>query len=469
MSPIELTRAPVIWHITRKLSRTCREFFDVGYERKIFFLRHVDKSGIFSILSISKTTCAVPGRRAGDINMGDLIYLDNAATTWPKPDSVYKFMIEFYQSCGVNPGRSGFDKAIEAGNILEDLRKQMTVFFGGDIGATERLCFSYNATDALNLIIQGSLSSGDHVITTNLEHNSVIRPINHLVRDGGVEASFIPFDAQGFVDPDDIKKAIRPNTKLVIVNHGSNVLGTVQPVAEIGAICKDRGVTFAIDAAQTAGMVPIDMKSMNIDILAFTGHKSLMGSTGIGGLCVRPHVELKQTRSGGTGVRSAYPYHLEKYPYRMEFGTPNIVGVASLWAGQQWIAEYGGVAKIHDYEMSLAAQLVEGLKRISGVRTYCCENLENHLSTVTITVDGLEAGDVGIMLDVDYDIATRTGLHCAPLVHRQIGTIDIHGGVRFAIGPFNTEAHIDRALEAMADIAERAVVQKERKARIGLK
>ncbi len=398
--------------------------------------------------------------------MGDLIYLDNAATSWPKPDSVYKFMIDFYQSCGVNPGRSGFDKAIEAGNVLEDLRKQLTVFFGGDIDTTERLCFSYNATDALNLIIQGSLEKGDHVITTNLEHNSVIRPINTLVRDGGVEATFIPFNAQGFVDPDDIKKAIKKNTRLVIVNHGSNVLGTVQPVADIGAICKDRGIKFAIDAAQTAGMVPINMKDMNIDVLAFTGHKSLMGSTGIGGLCVRKDVDLKPTRSGGTGVRSAYPYHLENYPYRMEFGTPNIVGIASLWAGQKWIAEYGGVEKIHAYEMNLAKRLLDGFGKIDSVKTYCCDSLNNHLSTVTVTVEDLEAGDVGIMLDVDFDIATRTGLHCAPLVHKQIGTIDIHGGVRFAIGPFNTESDIDHSIDAMIDIAERAKVQKKRKAGI---
>ena len=400
--------------------------------------------------------------------MGNLIYLDNAATTWPKPDNVYKFMIDFYQSCGVNPGRSGFDKAIEAGNVVEDLRKQMTVFFGGDIDATERLCFSYNATDALNLIIQGALNPGDHVITTCVEHNSVIRPINHLVRDNNVEATFIPFDANGFVDPDDIKKAMRANTKLVIVNHGSNVLGTVQPVAEIGAICREREILFAIDAAQTAGMIPINMKAMNIDVLAFTGHKSLMGSTGIGGLCVRKHVDLKQTRSGGTGVRSAYPYHLENYPYRMEFGTPNVVGIASLWAGQQWIAEYGGVEKIHAYEMNLARQLVDGFKQIEGITMYCCDSLDNHVSTVTITVDGLEAGDVGIMLDVDFDIATRTGLHCAPLVHKQIGTVDIHGGVRFAIGPFNTEDHIDRAIEAMQDIAERAKEQSRRKNRLNL-
>ena len=383
----------------------------------------------------------------------ELIYLDNAATSWPKPDKVYAFMVDFYRRCGVNPGRSGFDKAIEAGNIVEDLRKRLTAFFGGDLDAPERLCFSYNATDALNLIIQGLLSPGDHVVTTNVEHNSVIRPINHLVRDSAVEATFVPFNAQGFVQPERIDEAIRPNTRLVIVNHGSNVIGTVQPVAAIGRICKERGVVFAIDASQTAGMVPINMTAMNVDVLAFTGHKSLMGSTGIGGLCVRKGIEIRHTRSGGTGVRSAHPYHLDEYPFRMEYGTPNMVGIASLWAAQDWIEESGGVGAIHAQEMRLVRRFVDGVKRIDGLIAYCCESLENHLATVTVNVEGMEAGDVGIMLDVDFNIATRTGLHCAPLVHQQLGTVPIHGGVRFAIGPFNTERHIDAALAGLTEIA----------------
>ena len=390
--------------------------------------------------------------------MNNLIYMDNAATSWPKPESVYKYMIDFYRQCGVNPGRSGFDMAIEAGNILEDLRGRLTRFFGGDETAPERLCFGYNATDSLNLIIQGMLAEGDHVVTTNLEHNSVIRPINHLVRDAGVEATYVPFNGQGFVEPDDIRKAISKNTKLVIVNHGSNVLGTVQPVSEIGAICKELGATFAVDASQTAGVVPIDMKAMNIDVLAFTGHKSLMGSTGIGGLCVLKHVDLRHSRSGGTGVRSAYPYHLDEYPYRMEYGTPNMVGVASLLAAQDWIEKEGGVAAIHRREMELTRKLVDSFRKIDGVITYCCNSLENHLSTVTINIEGMEAGDVGIMLDVEHDIATRTGLHCAPLVHEQLDLTKIHGGVRFAIGPFNTVEHIGKAIEAVTEIAERARV-----------
>jgi len=381
----------------------------------------------------------------------DLIYLDNAATAWPKPESVHQAVTESYRKIGVNPGRSGFDMAVEAGMVLDNTRKRLTAFFGGDEDVPERLCFGYNATDALNLIIQGLLSHGDHVITTNLEHNSVIRPINHLVRDAGVEATFIPFDGAGFVDPNEIEGAIKQNTKLVIVNHGSNVLGTVQPVSEIGKVCREKGVIFAIDTAQTAGIIPINMNEMNIDVLAFTGHKALMGYMGIGGLCVRKHVDIRQTRAGGTGVQSAYPYHLEDYPWRLEFGTPNMVGVASMNAGQDWIAETG-IENIYRHEMNLARKLVQGFREITGVKIYCCDQMENHLSTVTINVDGLDAGDVGIMLDVDYNIATRTGLHCAPLVHQQIGSAEIHGGVRFSIGAFNTEAQIDTAIESIKAI-----------------
>jgi cysteine desulfurase family protein len=385
-------------------------------------------------------------------NTRELIYFDNAATSWPKPEHVYTYMMEFYRATGVNPGRSGFDLAIEAGSLLDRLRLRLTRFFGGDEDAPERLCFGYNATDALNLIILGLLGEGDHVITTNLEHNSVIRPINHLVRDGGVEATFLPFDAAGFVDPDEVARAIRPNTRLVIVNHGSNVIGTIQPVSEIGRVCRERGVTFAIDTTQTAGVVPINMGEMNVDVLAFTGHKALMGTTGIGGLCVRKHVNLRQTRFGGTGVDSIHSYHLERYPWRMEFGTPNMLGVASLWAGQDWLDERG-VENIHAHELKLAARLVDGLRQIDGVRLYCCDSLENHLSTFMLNIDGLDAADVGTLLDVEHGIATRTGLHCAPLVHRQLGTVDLHGGVRFSIGAFNTVEQVDAAIAAVAAIA----------------
>ena len=390
-----------------------------------------------------------------------LIYFDNAATAWPKPESVYKYMDSFYRSNGVNPGRSGYDLAIETGSMVEKTRKRLTKFFGGDEDTPERLIFAYNVTDALNLVIPGMLSPGDHVITTNCEHNSVIRPVNHLVRDHRVQATYLPFNAQGFIEPDAVRKALRPNTKLVIVNHGSNVIGTIQPVKEIGAICHEHGVRFVIDAAQTAGIVPIDMKSMNIDVVAFTGHKALMGSMGIGGLCIRKDVEIRQLRAGGTGVRSAYPYHLEEYPWRLEYGTPNLIGVAALAAGQDWLAE-SGIEKIYQHELKLTKKLVDGFRKIEGVQLYCCDSLENHLSTILMNLEGVDPGDVGVMLDVDHNIATRTGLHCAPLVHRQLAIEATHGGVRFSIGAFNTEEEVDAAIHAIESIAKWS---RERKAK----
>ncbi len=382
-----------------------------------------------------------------------LIYFDNAATVWPKPESVYKFMDEFFRTHGVNPGRSGYDLALEAGSLLDQTRKRLTRFFGGDEDAPSRLVFAYNVTDALNLAIPGLVGRGDHIITTNLEHNSVIRPVNHMVRDHGAEATFVPFNSQGFVEPDTVRKAIRQNTRLVIVNHGSNVIGTVQPIKEIGTICREHGIPFLVDTAQTAGLIPINMQEMNIDVLAFTGHKALMGSMGIGGLCVRKHVEIHQVRSGGTGVRSADPYHLEEYPWRLEYGTPNMVGVASLWAGQIWLEEHG-VENLHRQEMTLARKLIDGLRTIEGVELYCCDNLDNHLSTILMNLEAVDPGDVGVMLDVDHSIATRTGLHCAPLVHRQLGTEETHGGVRFSIGAFNTEQDVAAAIAAMQEIAQ---------------
>ncbi|MCC7461768.1 MAG: aminotransferase class V-fold PLP-dependent enzyme [Gammaproteobacteria bacterium] len=381
-----------------------------------------------------------------------LIYLDNASTSWPKPPGVYEFMSQFYRSTGVSPGRSGYELAIESGTLLDRLRERLTRFFGGDVDTPERLCFGYNATDALNLIIPGLVAAGEHIVTTEIEHNSVIRPVNHLVRDAGVTATYVPFDAAGFVDPQEIARAIRPNTRLVVINHGSNVIGTVQPVGAIGRVCREHGVPLVVDASQTAGVVPIDMQAMNIDALAFTGHKGLLGSTGIGGLCIRKHLEVRQVRAGGTGVHSEYPYHLAEYPWRLEYGTMNMLGVAALWAGQEWI-EQQGIGSIHARELALTERLVAGLRGIDGVRLYCCEDLRDHISTVSMNVAGLDPADTGLRLDVKHNIATRTGLQCAPLVHQRLGTLREGGTVRYSIGPFNTEEHVDAAIRATAEVA----------------
>jgi len=383
--------------------------------------------------------------------MHDMIYLDNGATSFPKPEEVYRFMDQFYRNFGVSPGRSGYDLCIETGELVEDARRLLCQFFNGS--DPNRLCFGYNSTDALNLAIYGMLQRGDHAISTTIEHNSVLRPLFHLAEYEGVEVDYVPFDAKGFVDPDDFVKLFRKNTRLVVVNHASNVIGTIQPIAEIGRHCREHGIPFVIDASQSAGMIPIDMEAMNVDVVAFTGHKSLMGPTGIGGLYVREGIEIRHTRAGGTGVRSAVRTHLDEYPYRLEYGTLNTVGVSGLHAGVKWVQEQG-IENIHRHEMTLAHMLRDGLREIPGVTLYCLDDLADHISVLTFNVDGLEALNTGTILDVDYNIACRTGLHCAPLVHEQIGTAEIHGSVRFGIGPFNTEAHIRTAIEAVREIAE---------------
>lgn len=382
--------------------------------------------------------------------MDGLIYLDNSATSFPKPQVVYDFMKEFYQSHGVSPGRSGFDKALEAEEVVHSTRKLLTDLFNGT--DPNRLTFSYNATDSLNRIIQGMISKGDHVITTNLEHNSVLRPLYHRKHDGDIEVTYIPFDSRGYIDPDDVKRAFRKNTRLVMVNHSSNIIGTVQPVAEIGRYCREAGIYFAVDASQSAGAVPIDVQAMNIDLLAFTGHKCLMGPTGIGGSYVGEDVPIRCTIFGGTGVRSAHPFHLDEFPYRMEAGTLNTVGVAGLYAGVKWVLGEG-IDKIHSHEIRLWDKLRRGVQAIDGVTTYCADDTENQNPVLSLNIDGWIAGDAGTMLDVDHNIATRTGLQCAPLVHVHLGTDKLHGTVRFSVGPFNTESEIDTAIDAVREIA----------------
>ncbi|MDP8228680.1 MAG: aminotransferase class V-fold PLP-dependent enzyme [Candidatus Electryoneaceae bacterium] len=392
--------------------------------------------------------------------MSELIYLDNAATTWPKPEQVHQFMRDFYTEFGVNPGRSGYDKALEAEAVLHQCRTRLTKLFNGD--DPNRLVFAYNATDALNQVIQGVTKQGGHVISSNLEHNSVLRPLWHLMDQGIIEVTHLPFNSQGFIEPDDVRKAIRPNTCLVILNHGSNVIGTIQPIEEIGQICREHKMFFAVDASQTAGVIPIDMKKMCIDAVCFTGHKSLFGPTGIGGICVAKDTEIRCTRWGGTGVKSALQRHLDEYPYHLEAGTVNTMGVAGLLAGQDFIDSQGGVEGIHKKEMFLMKRLWDGIRNVDGVILYCAESLDNHLPVLSMNVRGLEASDTGIMLDVEYDIATRTGLHCAPQVHKQLGTDLIKGTVRFAIGPFNTVDHIDAAIHAVKEIVDFAAHRKAR-------
>jgi cysteine desulfurase family protein len=386
-----------------------------------------------------------------DIDAGaGLHYLDNAATTFPKPQAVLQAAVKFCATACVNPGRSTFDLAMEAEGMLDGARRRVCELFGG--ADPERVVFGHNATDALNLVIFGRLGRGGHVVSTRLEHNSVLRPIAHCVDEYGATATLVGFDARGFVDPDDVRRALRPDTRLVVMTHGSNVLGTIQPVAEIGAICRAAGVPLCIDAAQTAGMVPIDMAAMQVDVVAFTGHKSLLGPMGVGGLCVAPGVDIAHSRGGGTGVKSAQRRHLDEYPYRLEYGTPNMMGIAGLSRGIEFIAARGGVAAIHQREMALAERLWQGLREIPSVTLYCAESLAQHMPVLSFNLAGFDPAQAGTRLDVDFSVACRTGLHCAPLVHEALGTSP-GGAVRFSLGPFTSEADVRAGVAAVAALA----------------
>jgi len=387
--------------------------------------------------------------------MESLIYLDNAATSYPKPDVTHDTARDFYRENGVNPGRTGCDMALKAEEMIHGTRKLLSDFFNPSLAAAgiekdpNRLVFTLNATMSLNLIINGMVGPGDHVVTTTVEHNSVIRPVNHRVK-AGAEATFVSPDPEGYLDPEDIRRAIQPNTSLVILNHGSNVSGVVQDLAAIGRVCAEEGVPLAVDAAQTAGVIPIDMAEANISFLAFTGHKCLFGPPGTGGICVADQAQIQGTIYGGTGVRSAHPYHLEEYPYRLEAGTLNMAGIAGLSAGVRWVKEKG-IENIHRHEMELLGSLQDGLSQIPGVTIYGTTSMERRVPTLSVSLENYDAADVGAFLDVDHDILTRTGLHCAPLIHEHYGTVP-RGTVRFSIGPFNTEEQILKAVQAVDTI-----------------
>ena len=389
--------------------------------------------------------------------MQNIVYLDNAATSFPKPDKVLTAARDFYAAFGVNPGRTGCDLCLAAEQMILQTRKRLSAFFNPSAVAAgkpkdpKRLIFTLNGTMSLNLIVNGMVGPGDHVVTTMVEHNSVIRPVNHRVRDAGANATYVVPDGEGYIDPEDIRKAIRPNTKLVIVNHASNVTGVVQDVQAIGKVCRELGVPLAVDTAQTAGVLPIDMTECNISFLAFTGHKGLLAPTGTGGICVADDAEIRGTIYGGTGVRSADPYHLEEYPYRLEAGTQNLAGIAGLSAGLDWLEEHG-MDKVRRHEMELMAELQSGLAEIPGVKIWGTKRLDRRVATLSITVANYDPSDVGTILDAEHTVLVRTGLHCAPLIHDHMGSSP-RGTVRFSIGPYNTREHVAAAIRAVEQLA----------------
>jgi cysteine desulfurase family protein len=381
-----------------------------------------------------------------------LIYLDNAATSWPKPPGVAEAVLHYIQDVGANPGRSGHQLAIEAGRIVFETREMLAQLF--NVTDPLRIVFAANATEALNLALCGYLRPGDHVVTTAMEHNAVMRPLRYL-QSSGVELTVVPCSAQGMLDPGDMAKAIRSNTVLLAVNHASNVVGTLLPVAEVGTIAERHGLLFLVDAAQTAGAYPVDVQQMKIDLLAFTGHKALLGAQGTGGLCIGERVDLSRLqplKRGGTGSRSESEEQPDFLPDRYESGTANGMGIAGLGAGVRFVLE-AGVERIRAHEQQLTAQLLAGLRSISGVRIYGPGKAEQQTATVSFNVEGFEPSDVALRLDEEYNIMCRPGLHCAPSAHRTIGTYP-RGTVRFGMSYLNTTEQIDVAIEAVRNIAE---------------
>ncbi|MBN1427002.1 MAG: aminotransferase class V-fold PLP-dependent enzyme [Anaerolineae bacterium] len=380
-----------------------------------------------------------------------MIYLDNAATSWPKPPEVAAAMTRFLAEVGANPGRSAHRLSIEAARVVYSAREAIADLFNAPDPL--RVVFGYNVTEALNLALRGLLRPGDHVITSSIEHNSVMRPLRALERQG-VALTVVPCSPEGLLDPLDVQAAIRANTALIVLNHASNVMGTLLPVAEVGQIARERGLLLLVDAAQTGGAYPIDVQANCIDLLAFTGHKALLGPTGTGGLVIGERVvaeQIEPIKRGGTGSRSELEEQPDFLPDRFESGTPNTVGLAGLEAGVRWVQERG-VEAIREHERSLTQFLIDGLWTIPGVTVYGSRDAAGQSATVSFNIEKLLSSDVGLRLDEEHDILCRVGLHCAPAAHRTMGTFP-DGTVRFGLSVFNTQADIEKSLVAVRDLA----------------
>jgi cysteine desulfurase/selenocysteine lyase len=380
-----------------------------------------------------------------------MIYFDNAATSWPKPPGVAEAMVHFVNDVGANPGRSAHRLAVDSGRIVYKTREAVAELFNAPDPL--RVVFGHNVTEALNLALRGLLRPGDHVITSSMEHNSVMRPLRALER-WGVAVTVVRCSPQGFLDPADVKTTVRPNTVIIALNHASNVVGTLLPVAEVGRIAREHGLLLLVDAAQTGGAYPIDVEADGIDLLGFTGHKSLYGPMGTGGLVIGERVDVERMeplKRGGTGSRSEHEEQPDFLPDLCESGTPNAVGLAGLEAGVCWVLERG-VETIRAHEVELAQRLIDGLGDIAGVTVYGGLDAELQTATVSFSIAGMEPSEVGLRLDEEYGILCRVGLHCAPAAHRTMGTFPV-GTVRFGLGAFNTLQEVDDALTAVQALA----------------
>ncbi|MCM0759386.1 MULTISPECIES: aminotransferase class V-fold PLP-dependent enzyme [Sporomusa] len=377
-----------------------------------------------------------------------MIYLDNAATTWPKPESVYQAVDQCLRTRGANPGRGGHGMARAASLLLYETREALAELFG--IADANQLVFTYNATDAISMAVMGLADPGDSIVTTSMEHNAVARTLR-LAQSRGVTIHVIPCDSTGQLDMQAMAAAIRQKPKAVVMTHASNVTGTIMPVAEVGKLTKEQGVALVVDAAQTAGVEDIHVADMGIDILAFSGHKGLLGPQGTGGLYIHEAITIRPLRVGGTGSLSESDLQPEFMPDSLESGTPNTPGIAGLNAGVQFILQTGQ-AVIRAKEMELTGQLLAGLLAIPAASVYGRLDLLGRTAVVSFTLKGQDSGQIAHLLDQQYAIACRSGLHCAPWAHKTIGTLET-GTVRLSPGYFNTQQEIEQALAAIREIA----------------
>lgn len=382
--------------------------------------------------------------------MNPCIYLDNAATSWPKPSAMIQAMNDFNANIGANPGRSGHRLSTDAARVIYDAREGLATLLG--IDDPQQLIFSRNATEGLNTILQGLLRPGDHAVTTSMEHNSVMRPLRALVEQG-VELSVVPCADTGDLCLDTLAAAIRKNTRLIVMTHASTVTGTILPVAQVSELAHDRGLLLCVDAAQTAGCVPLDVLRDQIDLLAFSGHKSLLGPQGTGGFYIRKGLEeqIRPLSYGGTGSRSEFEEHPTFMPDRFEAGTPNTIGIAGLGAGAAYVATIG-IPVIRVREITLTGMLMEGLKAIRGVKVYGPHDPARRTAVVSFNVGGISPSDLAFQLDERFNIMARSGLHCAPSAHRTIGSFP-EGTVRFSLSPHTTQEEVTTAIEAVKTLA----------------
>jgi cysteine desulfurase family protein len=396
-----------------------------------------------------------------DVDSPRRLYLDNAATSFPKPAAVLSAMTDYATQLGASAGRGAYAEAVEAGKLIATCRSRLSALFNGE--DPNHFIFTLNCSDALNLAIKGLVHDrGGHAICSRIDHNSVLRPLNALADDGLIQQTRVPVDPKtGMIDPDDIRCAIRRETRFIALTHASNVTGTVQPLRAIGAIAREHGVPLILDAAQSAGHLPIDVQQDGIDLLAAPGHKGLLGPLGTGVLYIRPGVEkiLATVREGGTGSVSEEDRQPQFLPDKYEPGSHNAIGIAGLSAGVQWVLDQT-VEKLHAHELDLVRTFIDGVSDIDGLTCFGPQGVRDRVGVFSLAIDGLSPFDLAAALECDFGILTRPGLHCAPLIHETLGTTPHGGTTRFSFGPFLSKQDVKYATDALADVAARSLRKK---------